>query len=73
MVPRQAFVNKIRELGYSFKAQQRRTFLFRQKNGVNYIAVPKSDLLEDDWVGSNLRRAGLTREQIHKFIAEAKT
>jgi hypothetical protein len=73
MVPRQAFVNKIRELGFAFKAQQRRTYLYRQTNGLLYIAVPKSDLLEEEWVAIELRRTGQTKEQVQKFIGEAKT
>ena len=55
MVRRENFVNKIRELGYSYKSQQKRTYLYRRTNGTHYISVPMTDLLEDEYVTSTLR------------------
>jgi hypothetical protein len=72
MITREAFINKIRELGFVFKAQKKRVYLFRKKGGFSYVAVPKADLLEEDWVASSLRQAGLEEEEIKKFIGEAK-
>lgn len=72
MVPRQAFINKIRELGFTFKGEKKRVTLWRQKGTFLYIAVPKSDLLEDEFVTSSLRRAGLEDDEIRKFIGEAR-
>jgi hypothetical protein len=59
MVPRTTFINKIRELGYKYKSQQKRTQLYRKAGGTHCIFVPLSDLLEDDFVGANLCHAGL--------------
>ncbi len=73
MVPRQAFINRIRSLGCAFKGQQRRTYLYRLKNGLVFIPVPKADLLEDDWVRSQLRRLSLNEEEIARFIGEARS
>jgi hypothetical protein len=73
MVPRQAFCNKIREFGYVFKAEKRRTYLYRKKNGLSYIAVPTSNFLDEDFVAGYLRREGLDEDQIRRFMAEAKT
>jgi hypothetical protein len=72
MVPRQAFLIKIRQLDYSFCEQKKRVYLYRRKNGTAYIAVPKADLLSEEYVEINLRRSGLTEEEILKFIGEAK-
>lgn len=71
MVPRNAFINKIRQLGYVFKEQQKRTYLWRQKNSHRFIAIPKKDLLEEEFVFQYLGREGLTKEEIQRFIGEA--
>jgi hypothetical protein len=72
MIPRNAFINKIRELGYVFKEQQRRTFLWRKKNSHRYIAIPKADLLDEEFVTTYLAREGLSSEEIQRFIGEAR-
>lgn len=69
MVSRQAFINKIRELGYRYKSQQKRTQLYRKSGGTHCIFVPLCDFLEDDFVGSCLCQAGLTQDQARAFIA----
>ena len=66
MVRRQTYINKIRELGYTFKHERKRIFLWRK--GMHFIYVPKSELLEEDFVKSTLRQAGLTDEDIQAFI-----
>lgn len=68
MVSRTAYINKIRELGYRYKSQQKRTQLYRKTGGTHCIFVPMCDLLDDDFVGSTLCQAGLTREQARAFI-----
>jgi hypothetical protein len=73
MVPREHFVNKIRSLGYKYKTQHKRTYLYRKTNGTHFIPVPKSDLLEDEYVISALRQAGLADEDIKAFLASAKS
>ncbi|MEN6423562.1 MAG: hypothetical protein ABFD76_16615 [Smithella sp.] len=73
MVKREHFVNKIRELGYSFKLQQKRTYLYRHTNGTHFIPVPKADLLEDDFVICSLRQAGQSEAEIRSFLATTKT
>ena len=69
MVRRETFINKIRELNFTYKTQQKRTYLWRQKGTTNYIAVPMCDLLEEDFVKNCLRQAGLTEKDILAFIA----
>ncbi|MGA8221517.1 MAG: hypothetical protein WB780_07660 [Candidatus Acidiferrales bacterium] len=69
MVRRDTLINKIRELNYTYKTTQKRTFLWRQKGTTNYISVPKADLLDDDFVANSLRQAGLNEEEIKTFIS----
>jgi hypothetical protein len=73
MVRRESFINKIRTLGYSYKDQQKRTYLYRKVGGTHYISVPMADFLEDEFVMSALRQAGEAQEAIQSFIASAKS
>lgn len=73
MVRRDAFINKIRELKYAFKSQQKRTYLYRKTNGTHFIPVPKADLLEDEFVISTLHQAGVSQDEIKSFLASVKS
>ena len=73
MVRRESFINKIRELKYSYKSQQKRTYLYRKAGGTHYISVPMADLLEDEYVTSTLRQAGCNENEIRAFLTVAKS
>ena len=73
MVHRTTFINKIRDLGYTFKGQQKRTYLWRKQGGTHRIFVPMCDLLEDVWVVSTLLHAGQSKDEIEAFIRSAKS
>ena len=73
MVRREAFINKIRTLRYTYKTQQKRTTLWRQSGTTNYISVPMRDWLEDEFVQHSLRQAGCTDEEIASFLASTKS
>ena len=49
MVSRQAFINKLRDLNYRYKNQQKRTQLWRHAGGTHRIFVPLCDLLDDEY------------------------
>lgn len=72
MILRQRFVNKLRELNYTYKTRQKRTELWRRRGGTHYASVPLSDLLEEEYVTSTLRQAGCPEEEIRSFIAAAR-
>jgi len=69
MVRRDTFINKIRELKFTYVTTQKKTFLWRQRGTTNYISVPKADLLDEDYVAHALRQAGLTAEEVKAFIS----
>lgn len=69
MVRREAFINKIRELNYTYKRRQKRTELWRRRGGTEFIALPMRDLLAEEYVTSTLRQAGLSDDEIKTFIA----
>jgi hypothetical protein len=73
MVHRDTFINRIRELRYTYKSQQLRTQLWRKRGGTHVIFVPLADLLEEDWVTGVLRQAGVADQEIKLFIASVKT
>lgn len=72
MVHREAFINKLHELRYTYKKQQLRTQLWRKRGGTHVIFVPLCDLLEDDWVTGVLRQAGLSDADVKSFLADVK-
>ena len=72
MVRRESFINKIRSLNYTYKSQQKRTYLWRKVGGTHYISVPMADLLEDEFVASALRQAGCPEDEIRSFLMSAK-
>lgn len=72
MIPKSRYINKIRELGYTFKDRQKRTELWRKQGGVHFISVPIRDLLEEQFVALTLRQAGCTIDEINLFISAAK-
>lgn len=73
MIRRQVFLNKIETLGYYYKSQQKRTYLYRRRGGTHYISVPMADLLEDEFIRSALQQAGLIDSEIRSFIVSSKS
>jgi hypothetical protein len=73
MVRRESFINKIRERRYAYKTKQKRTTLWRRKGTTDYISVPLADLIEDQFVLSSLRQAGVSDEEIRAFLQSAKS
>jgi hypothetical protein len=60
-------------LGYTYKSQQKRTYLWRKTGGTHYISVPMADFLEDEFVVSTLRQAGISDPEIQSFLGSAKS
>lgn len=73
MVRREQFINKIRGLSYSYKGQQKRTYLYRRTGGTHFMSVPMADLLEDEFVINALRQAGESPDAIRSFLACCKS
>ena len=72
MIPRQHFLNKIRQLNYSFKRQTKRVDLYKKQGGTHRIFLPQVKELEDEFVKSSLKHAGCDEEEINAFIASCK-
>ncbi len=54
MVRRERLINKLRELGYTFKRDAWRVQIW--KRGTHRPAIPKQDLLDEETVASILRQ-----------------
>jgi hypothetical protein len=72
VISRQQYLNKLRELDYTFKRQAKRVDLWRKRGGTHYIAVPQNNQLEDEFVTSSLRQAQCSPEEIRTFLAACK-
>ena len=68
MIPRRRFIARIRALGYSYKARQKRTYLYRKAGGTHYISVPMRDNLTETYVRSVLAQAGCSEDDIRAFL-----
>jgi hypothetical protein len=69
MISREKFINRIRELGYSFKRQAQRVDIWRRATDKHYISMPRTKNLREDYVRSTLRQAGCSPEEIEQFIS----
>jgi hypothetical protein len=72
VISKRRFVSKLRELGYDFKEQLHYQERYRLRGGVHIIHVPRKDLLDEEYVRCVLRQARQTREQIERFVGEAR-
>lgn len=71
MIPRSHYINKIRELGYTFKERKKRIAIWRKQGGTHFISVPHTELLEEEFVISTLRQAGCNDDDIKALITAA--
>ena len=69
MIPREKFINKLRELGYTFKRDCDRTYLWRR--GVHRVFVPKKSTVSEEWARQTLRQCGVSDAEIDKFVRAA--
>ena len=75
-VKREAFINRIRGLGYSFNRRGDKVEMWRRKGSSppHFIPVPRKNLLAEAWVRSALQQTqALTNDEIETFIANNRT
>lgn len=70
MVPRDRFINKLRELGYTHKGQTKKIALWRRKGDGHSVSIRrKEDPLSAEYVRSVLKQAGCDHDEIERFIS----
>ncbi len=70
MLKRERVINKLRELGYSFKREAPSTFIY--KRGSHRVFVPKTDLVSESWVRATLFTCNCNQQEIDDFIRAAR-
>ena len=72
MISKAHFVNKLRELGFTFKTQAKRVDIWRLKGGTQYVSVRRKKKLSEAWVILTLRNLGVCADEIQEFIKSSK-
>jgi len=70
VIRREHFCNRIRDLGFKYKRETDRVYLYKKPGNPSFITIPRSDLLDDDFVRVNLKLCGCSKEDIETFIAQ---
>lgn len=70
MIRREHYCNKLRELGFKYKRESDRVYLYKKPGNPSFVAVPRSDLLDEDAVRAQLNLCGCKKDDIEKFIAQ---
>jgi len=70
MLKRERFINKLRELSYSFKKETQNTYAYRK--GTHWVFVPKADLVSETWARATLGTCGCQANEIEEFIRIAR-
>lgn len=71
-IRREAVVNKLRELGFTYKGQGDRMQLWKQKGTTRVAGVRRSDFIPEAEVRAALKLAGCTDEAVEDFLREAR-
>lgn len=66
-IPRPQFINKLRELTYTYKTRTKRISLWKKRGGTHYVSVPNTEKLTEPWVISTLRQCGLSDDEIRSL------
>lgn len=70
MITRANFINKLREINYSYSDQTLKTVEYKKNGGTHRVYIRrKEDPLSDEYVRQNLRQCGCGEEEIERFIA----
>lgn len=69
MIPHDALINVLRELGYTFKGQTSRVEIYKKRGGIERIPIRRCRSHAPEAVRSILRRAGMDEEGIQRFLS----
>ncbi len=72
MILRDQFINKLRELGYTYKRSGPNADLWRKKGSIHRVALPRRKQLAEATVQSILRQCGCSDEEIREFLRRTK-
>ncbi len=72
MISRQCVVNKLREIGYSFKERKKRVEIWRKAGITHRVLLDTRKELSQLYVRAILHSCGVPATQIETFIQSAK-
>ncbi len=70
MPKREHFINKIREIGFSYKTQAKRRSIW--KRGEEVLMLPSWKELPEDYCRIELEMRGVSNKEIEEFIRSSK-
>lgn len=71
MLKREQLENKLRELGYTYKTETKRTRIFRR--GTLRAFIPRRRMVSEMAAWSILRQCGADEDEIAEFIRSARS
>ena len=72
MIRREHFSNKLNELGYRYKRETDRVYLYKKPGNPAFVTIPRRDLLDEDYIRATLRMCGCSAQDIETFVATNK-
>ena len=69
MIPNDALINALNGLNFSFKRQADRVMMYKKNGATDRVSVRRVTLHDDDYVRILLKQAGMSPEDIERFIA----
>lgn len=70
--PRDHLINKLRELGFSFRKECDRTSMWRRSSDGVRVFVPRNAEVKDENVTAILDQCGLTTDEIKRFLGHSR-
>jgi len=69
VIRREHFCNKLNDLGYRYKRETDRVYLYKKPGNPSFATVPRRDLVDEDYVRATLRMCGCSPQDIETFVA----
>lgn len=69
LIPRDRFINKVRELDYKYKRSGDKVDLWKKKGNTHTVGVRRNQMLDERYVRSTLRQCGCDDDDIEKFVS----
>jgi hypothetical protein len=71
--PREHLINKLRELGFTFRRDCDRTSMWVRSGDGQRVFLPRTSTVKDENVFAILTQAGVNETEIRRFLAASKS
>jgi hypothetical protein len=69
VIPNDALTNALRSLNFTFKRQADRVMIWKQRGSTRRVSVRRNRFHDPDYARVVLKQAGISPEDIEKFIS----